>query len=80
MKQIFETVLALPTPVASYRVELRRILTVEAATELLACLATWAEYHMERSTITRGWDEGNVEGPKRGTVPELESVSLAVYT
>lgn len=31
---------------------------------------------MERTAVTRGWDEGNVEGSRGSKVPELEAVSI----
>ncbi|GFZ45721.1 hypothetical protein JCM24511_03450 [Saitozyma sp. JCM 24511] len=71
---IYRDVLSLPTPPSTFRLELRRSLTTDEATSLLACLVDWAEMHVEaRSFGLSKWDSSKKDSSTTPS-PSLESV------
>jgi hypothetical protein len=71
---LYRDILSLPTPASTFRLELRRSLSVEDATRLLSCLVDWAELHVaHRSDYFARWDETSKQD-KNPLTPSLERV------
>ncbi|KAL0254090.1 hypothetical protein I308_101469 [Cryptococcus tetragattii IND107] len=71
---LLQTVLALPPPDPSYRLDLYRILSVEDAATVLEVLVQWMEDYVETlSEGLKGWDE-SVSEEKGDNLPSLQSL------
>lgn len=74
LQQVYGIVLSLPAPAATFPAEMRRLLDIDVATDLLTCLVSWAELHLDRNIALEGWDEGRTDGAGTDDLPSLESV------
>ncbi|ADV19528.1 hypothetical protein CNB04100 [Cryptococcus gattii WM276] len=71
---LLQTVLALPPPGPSYRLDLYRILSVEDAAAVLEVLVQWMEDYVETlSEGLKGWDE-SVSEENGDNLPSLQSL------
>ncbi|KAK4686673.1 hypothetical protein P7C73_g3446, partial [Tremellales sp. Uapishka_1] len=77
LAQFLKDLLAAPVPPPTFRVELRKSLSVEDATRVLEQYVTWAEEHVERRTEgISNWlpEEGVKNTTPKLLIPSLESL------